>query len=144
MNFNRLNFWFQVHNIPIRLMNRAMAEQICSSLGAIVGQLETFEDVGVVFYQLELTIDILQPLCRGRHITLEDGEERWVAFKYEHLPNLCYWCGHLTHDDKDSEVWINCEGTLPIKSLQFGSWLRAKPFSATQKNVIKVPGFYAG
>ena len=43
-----------------------------------------------------------------------------------------------------TEVWINCEGTLPIKSLQFGSWLCTKPFSATQKNVIKVPGFYAG
>ena len=50
MNFNKVNFWVQVHDIPIRFMNRAMAEQICSSLGAIVGQLETFEDVGVVFY----------------------------------------------------------------------------------------------
>ena len=50
MNFNKVNFWVQVHDIPIRFMNRAMAEQICSSLGAIVGQLETFEDVGVAFY----------------------------------------------------------------------------------------------
>jgi len=39
-------------------------------------------------------------------------KEVWVSFKYERLPNICYWCGCFNHDDKDCEVWLNSEGTL--------------------------------
>ena len=35
-----------------------------------------------------------------------------MSFKYERLPNICYWCGRLTHDDRDCDLWIDSEGTL--------------------------------
>ena len=38
---------------------------------------------------------------QGRKINMEDGEARWVHFKYERLPNFCYRCGLLEHDLKD-------------------------------------------
>lgn len=82
-------------------------------------------------------------MCRGRLINLEDGKEHWVSFKYEQLPNLCYWCGCLTHDDSDCEFWINSEGTLKLEEQQFGPWLRASPFLASRKKVVSVPGFFA-
>ena len=34
-------------------------------------------------------------------MTLENGNKVWVSFKYERLPNICYWCSCLDHDDKD-------------------------------------------
>jgi len=45
---------------------------------------------------------------------MEDGTEGWVAFQYERLPNLCFWCGLLTHDDKDVEIWLKSKGTLVV------------------------------
>ena len=54
------------------------------------------------------------PLCRGRKIAMEDGTEGWVAFQYKRLPNLCFWCGLLTHDDKDCEIWLKSKGMLVV------------------------------
>jgi len=114
MNFNIVNFWVQVHDIPIHFMTRPVAEQICSSIRSILHPIEKHEGVGGGFIRVRVAIDISQPLCRGRLISLEDGWKHWVSFKYEHLPNLCYWCGCLTHDDKDCELWIESEGRLSI------------------------------
>ena len=66
-----------------------------------------------------------------------------MSFKYERLPNLCYWCGCLTHADKDCDLWIDSEGTLPLETQQYGPWIRAQPFTRTRKNVVVVPGFYS-
>ena len=101
MKFNMVNFWVQVHDIPIRFKTREVAEQICSSIGSIIHPPGVSDEIGGGFIRVRVSIDISQPLCRGRLITLDDGKEHWVAFKYERLPNLCYWCGRLTHDDKD-------------------------------------------
>lgn len=43
---------------------------------------------------------------------MEDGIENWVTFKYERIPNICYWCGCLNHVDKDYDCWIVSDGTL--------------------------------
>ena len=65
----------------------------------------------------------IQLLCRGKLITLENEKQVWISFKYERLPNLCYWCGRLTHDDKDYKTWIDSEGTLKLEDRQFGPGL---------------------
>lgn len=69
-------------------------------------------------------------------------KEQWVSFKYERLPNLCYWCGCLTHADRDCDLWIDSAGTLEEKDKQYGSWLQAAPFMGARKAVVVVPGFY--
>ena len=74
---------------------------------------------------------------------MDDDKEHWVSFKYERLLNLCYWCGRLTHIDKDCEKWFESEGSLQPEDQQFGAWLRALPFVAACKNVVAVPGFFA-
>ena len=57
-------------------------------------------------------------------------------------PNLCYWCGRLTHDNKDCEIWIDSEGTLKPEDRQFGPGLQAPTFVQTRKTRLTVPGFY--
>lgn len=65
-----------------------------------------------------------------------------MVFKYQHLPNLCYWCGCLNHDDKDGEGWIQSKGTLQSSQQQFGPSLRAFPYKTFNNSVILVPGIF--
>ena len=92
--------------------------------------------------RVRVLIDITQPLCQGRVICLEDDKELWVSFKYERLPNLCYWGGRLTHNDRDCELWLDSEGTLEEADKKYGSWIRAQPFVNSRKAVVTVPRFH--
>ena len=94
-------------------------------------------------FVLKVSVDIIVPLCRGRLITLKDDKQVWVSFKYERLPNICYWYGRLTHNDRDGEFWIESEGTLRNDQKEFGPSLRAPPFVVSKKNTIVVPGYYS-
>ena len=73
---------------------------------------------------------------------MEDNEKVWVTFRYERLPNICYWCGCLDHGDKKCDLWIQSKGTLQKSSQQYGSWLRATSSGASKGNVIRVSGYY--
>ena len=95
----------------------------------------------VVSSGVRVIIDITLPLCKGEVITLPSCEKRWVKFKYERLPSLCYWCGCLTHDDRDCDLWIQSNGTLALDKQQFNPSLRAPPYTLAGNNVIYVLGY---
>ena len=142
-NFNKVSFWVQVYDIPLCYRNKEVAEQICETIGIIQHPKDPPDCDGGSFIRVRVSFDISLPLCRGRLITLDDDREHWVSFKYERLPNLCYWCGRLTHSDKDCEKWIDSEGSLQHEDQQFGAWMRVPPFVAAHKNVVAVPGFFS-
>ena len=73
---------------------------------------------------------------------MEDNEKVWVTFRYERLPNICYWCGCLDHGDEECDLWIQSKGTLQKSSQQYGSWLRATSSGASKGNVIRVSSYY--
>ena len=77
---------------------------------------ENSEGGGGSFMRVRVTLDVYQPLCRGRVIKLEEGGKTWVNFKYERLPNICYWCGCFDHSDKDCDLWIQSKGSLQLES----------------------------
>ena len=120
LELKKVAFGVQVFDIPVRFRNREIAGQICEAIGTIIHPSDAPDSDGGSFIRVRVLVDISLPLCRGRLITLEDGREHWVSFKYEHLPNLCYWCGLLTHGDKDCNKWIDSEGSLQQKDQQFG------------------------
>lgn len=103
---------------------------------------EALECEGGNYVRVGVTLDVYQPLCRGRIIKVEGGEKVWVNFRYECLPNICYWCGCFDHSNKDCDIWIESKGTLQTTSRQFGSWLRANQTGPSKKNVVRVLGFY--
>ena len=81
------------------------------------------------------------PLCKGRKIGRKDGSASWVSFKYERLPNIYYWCGKLTHHDKDCPSRLKKKETVPDVEKQFGSWLRTSTPNPSRWTVIHVAGF---
>lgn len=79
------------------------------TLGVVSKPRDTSEMIGGNFMRVRVAVDVTKPLCRGRVITW-DGREGWASFMYECLPKICYWCGHLSHDDKECTVWLSSKG----------------------------------
>lgn len=52
--------------------------------------------------------DVTKRLVWGKKINIEEGEGRWVQFKYERLPNFYYKCGLLSHALKDCPEFRDC------------------------------------
>ena len=116
--------WLQVHDLPIGCLKLRVALYIALVARDVINTGAADEDYeGSHFLRVRVRIDITKPLCKGRKIGLSTSEESWVSFKYERLPNLCYWSGHLTHHNKDCSVWLKRKGSLSETDKQFSSWL---------------------
>nr|XP_023897166.1 uncharacterized protein LOC112009054 [Quercus suber] len=140
--FEHVSLWVQVHDIPIKYLSREIAENLCEAAGIVSKEPILAEvDRGNVM-RIRVRVDITLPLCRGRIFTLENGTKGWASFKYERLPNVCYWCGRLDHFDKDCDRWIQSSGTLTKKEQEYGSWLCASPLPTVHNSLVIVPGYY--
>ena len=91
---------------------------------------------------IHVILDISKPLCCRRKITLDGGNTGWVSFKYERLPSIWFWCGCLTHGEKDCEQWVSNEGSLTVEDRNYGAWLWAPLSNQIRKSSIDVLGFY--
>ena len=79
------------------------------------------------YLRIRVSLDLTQPLCRGRRVRIGDTVTKWVDFKYKRLPIFCYWCGKVDHDERDCIKWISNRETLRTEDKQFGPWLRTTP-----------------
>lgn len=64
----------------------------------------------------------------------------WATLKYERLPNFCYWCGRVTHDEQDCDMWHHSKRTLKKEDQQFGLWMRAEVDPLYRKTSLIVNG----
>ena len=112
LEFDRVSFWIQIHNLPYSLLTSDVAISLRESIGKVYIPKDTTEMRGGNFMRVRVTINITEPLCRGRRVMFDENNDGWVSFLYERLPNICYWCGHLTHDDKDYGIRLQSGGSL--------------------------------
>ena len=143
LDFNNTLFWIQLHGLPVKFMNTMVAETLCKLAGQILKLPNAKTEECGSFMQVWVMVDISQPLCCGRMVTLDDNRELCVSFKYKRLPNLCYRCGHLTHNDRDYDRWIEGEGSLTDADEEYEAWLKASPWSKARNSVVEVPDFYS-
>lgn len=80
-----------------------VAKGLCSSIGEVCPFDFSIMERGDHLH-VRVILDISKPLCHGCKITLEGGTMGWVSFKYKRLPSIDYWCGCLTHGDKDCDM----------------------------------------
>ncbi|TXG48810.1 hypothetical protein EZV62_024685 [Acer yangbiense] len=73
LGFNKVEFWIQIHNIPIMCMNRRTVQ-----------------------------IDTSKPLKRWLRLKMGKSDEIVVVgLKYERLSDFCYACGRIGHVIKE-------------------------------------------
>ena len=138
LQFKSTSFWVQIHDLHFSYLSKEVTISIGESLGAMTVPKDSSEMRGGNFMRVQVTIDITKALCRGRRVLWSLDSEGWVLFKYERLPNICYWCGQLSHDDKDCTLWLQSNGTLAVEDRQFGPWIRVAQFNYSKKSVVEV------
>jgi hypothetical protein len=89
---------------------------------------------------IRIRLDITTPLCRGHNFKFDGSKIGWVSFRYERLPNFCYWCRCLDHSDRDCEVGLRNVGVEPPMTQQYGAWLRASMDRSPRQTIITVAG----
>ncbi|XP_050259988.1 uncharacterized protein At4g02000-like [Quercus robur] len=117
-------FWVQIHNLSLKSRTRETGRAIEAKLGEVLEV--DVEESGVhwgKFLRVRVKIDVTKKLVRGKKIVIEGGEQRWIAFKYERLPNFCYRCGLLSHGLKDCKEGNDNEDQVDLSKLQYGAWL---------------------
>ena len=95
-------FWVQIFNLPLNCRTKEIGLAIDAKLGEVL-EIDVQES-GVHWgtcLRVKVHLDVTKRLLRGKKITMEGGESRWVNFKYERLPNFCYQCGLLNHALKE-------------------------------------------
>jgi hypothetical protein len=141
MVFDNVVFWVQIHNLPILSLKREVALGLGKTIGEVLTTTDSDEEMGGGrVMRIRVKVNINKPLCRGRKIGLANGKDSWVAFRYERLPNYCYWCGLLTHGEKDCDYWLRNHADLRQEDQAYGPWLRATGSRPYRKVEIHVAG----
>lgn len=75
---------------------------------------------------VKVRLDVTKRLVRGKKITIEGREGKWVNFKYERLLNFYYRCGLLSHALKNCPKIGECNKLGENGEFQYGAWLRGE------------------
>ena len=121
LTFKDATFWVQIHGLPTLSQTRETGLRIGGSLGKV--EKVDVGDKGFSlgsYLKIRATLDISQPLSRGRIVRSGGSDSRWVVFKYERLPVFYYLCGRLDHDEDK----------------QYGPWLRATHDRLQKSHVV--------
>lgn len=61
-------------------------------------------------------------------LAIKGGQKLIVQFRYEHLPNFCYVCGSLCHQEGGCELAISLmkKGVDRLKHWPYGNQKKAK------------------
>ena len=85
--FDLVTFCVQVSDIPIQFMIKEVAEGICWGISDTCSSENSKMECGD-FMRVRVNINVSKPLSRGSKISLDDGKDMWVSFKYEMLSNM--------------------------------------------------------
>lgn len=144
LRFTKVKFWVQIHGLPMRMLDPETAIELGETIRQVSPSVNSKEMIGGDFLWIRVEVDVSKPLCRGRIVVLENDREIWVSFKYEKLSNFCYWCGMVSHDEKECEVWLSSKGTISMTNREYGAWLRALSYNTGKTHFTTVSGMGDG
>ncbi|KAL5557420.1 hypothetical protein UlMin_039656 [Ulmus minor] len=123
--------WGKAYGIPLKLLSEENIRQIVNSTGDVLEI--NFDSAKASFWgnfiQFKVEINVDRAICPSRFVPGE-GKAKWVQFKFEKLPFMCFKCGMIGHkkancekpmlmvadsDGKDIPVlrpWLKMENTI--------------------------------
>ncbi|KAL5779625.1 hypothetical protein ACOSQ2_010362 [Xanthoceras sorbifolium] len=103
MSFSLIEFWIQIHNVPLVCMTREIGLFLGSQIGAVCEvDLGTTGDCAGKFLRLRIRIDVSKPLRRCIRVDLDgSGKAVTMLLRYERLPEFCFQCGHVGHATRE-------------------------------------------
>ncbi|KAI9110533.1 hypothetical protein K1719_018399 [Acacia pycnantha] len=123
-DFGRCPIWIQVHNVPLE----ALCLENAIMIGGYVGEVVLAEDPHYNgrylrnFLRVRILLDLRKSLAYGFWLPKPNGSRAWISIRYEKLPNFCYSCGKVGHDNRNckSEKLMSA---VNVSEPRFGSWL---------------------
>ncbi|CAA0842854.1 Unknown protein, partial [Striga hermonthica] len=124
--FEEINIWVQVMNVPLNWM--------CTEAGMRIGQIfNKVKNVVVCkvggeagsFFKILVALNLKEPIPRCTVVKLGE-QSTMVAFRYERLVNLCYYCGRIGHLDRGCLQRDEDIDKGKPREGQFGEWLKVK------------------
>ncbi|KAK7861163.1 hypothetical protein CFP56_024291 [Quercus suber] len=120
----------------MQCMTQATRDSIGNSMGKILHMTGIEEEGGKGNYlSVRVRMDISKPLSRVRKI--------WSDGRVIGLPNFCYWCGQVTYDERDCDLWLRSKRTLCRDDQQFGAWMRVEVDLLSRKTSLTVDGTHS-
>lgn len=102
IDFSRVQFWVQVHDLPLENLNVRCAEKILQHMGEVVEMEDPVEEGVFIrnFIRARVILNVQNPLSTGCWIPRKNLPKIWVSFKYEKLQDLCFNCGIIGHEQR--------------------------------------------
>jgi hypothetical protein len=103
-------------------MNQETAEAIGNKIGVFV-EADVGENGTVVgeYLRVKVRSNVAEPIRRGILLHVGGGDNvKWCNFEYEYLPQFCFTCGVIGHDDKCCNIILG-KG----EKQQYGKWMIA-------------------
>ncbi|TXG64850.1 hypothetical protein EZV62_011844 [Acer yangbiense] len=127
LRFNYVDFWVQIHNLPLLCMN----EEIGITLGSLIGEVRDYDsgitsDASGRYIRVRVTIPVDKPLQRSLRVDLLGDEKiSTMLLRYERLLDYCFKCGRLGHLLDECVEKVNVRDLSSDASRKLGVWLRA-------------------
>ncbi|RYR23366.1 hypothetical protein Ahy_B03g068602 [Arachis hypogaea] len=103
VNHDFIEFWIQIHDIPLDFMDKETGARIGEMLG-VLAEAEDPKMDGILrrsYLRIRVSIDNTKALPTGFWLDREELPPLWVIFRYERLPNsYCFNCEILGHEKK--------------------------------------------
>ncbi|KAK1550953.1 hypothetical protein Q3G72_027583 [Acer saccharum] len=121
LEFNKVEFWIQVHKIP----PLCMSEEIGLFLGKMIGDvkevdLATAREENNRYLRIRVTVLISEPLVRSLRVDLIGTRKvTTMLLRYERLQNYCFKCRRIDHGIREYPL----EGDIREVTLEANYWL---------------------
>lgn len=123
--FNTVNVWVQFWGLSPQYKISGIGKKLGEIIGKVV-------KTGIFMSPDENRSFIIALVETGPNMTIKDniraGSQAegifWVDFKYEKLPQFCYGCGKLGHDESTCSIEESKEVSNKEKA-KLGPWLKA-------------------
>ncbi|PNY14983.1 hypothetical protein L195_g011673 [Trifolium pratense] len=126
MPLYHVEFWVQVHNLPVGLMVEKVGKALANYIGSFV---EYDKNNNSSFWRqymrLRVRIDVRQPLKKNKQVKNSGGDWCTVNFKYEKLGVFCFVCGILGHTENKCEIRFAMESDDGVRG--WSNELRTEP-----------------